>query len=120
MAVVNGVAQVVTAGLLMLAVSCVGSVRVTVLIATHPLASLTLTLYVPAVKLLAVVLVLPLLQLYVKLPVPPLALTLAEPVLLPLHNMLLGVNVFMLGAGLLLIAAIAVWVHALPSVTVTV
>ncbi len=61
---------------------------VTVADAVHPFESVTITLYVPAARLLAVAPVWEgeLFHKYVYGPVPPPAVTVAEPVLAPLQN----------------------------------
>jgi hypothetical protein len=51
--------------------------------AVHPLASVAVTLYVPAVKPVAVVEVSPVFHKYVIVPVPPVADTVAFPLVLP-------------------------------------
>ncbi len=68
------------------AVKAVGCVIVTLVVRVQPFASVTVTVYVPAVNPVAVAAVCPPVQAYVYGAVPPLAVTVAAPVLAPLHN----------------------------------
>ena len=65
-----------------------GSVRVTVSDSVHPFSSVTVTVYVPATKPVAVAVVCPSLQEYVYAPVPPEGVAVAVPSLPPLQLML--------------------------------
>lgn len=103
------------------AFSAPGFVMVTELIAVHPVASVTLTIYVPADK--PVIAVTPdelLLQLYVSAPDPPDTDTTADPLVLPLHKGEVPFRLLIVGEGLLLTEATAVVVQLFPSITVTV
>jgi hypothetical protein len=77
----------------MVGVSTPGWVIVTVAVAVHPLLSVTVTLYVPAAWFIIPPLVLPLLHEYVKGPVFTLVVTMAEPLVFPLHLTLVAVAV---------------------------
>jgi hypothetical protein len=66
--------------------AAVGWVIVTVAVDVHPFASVAVTVYDPAAKPVAVAPVAELLHKYVFVPVPPVALTVAEPVDAPLHK----------------------------------
>ena len=70
--------------------------------------------------MLVPVLVFELLHTYVKVPVPPLAVTLAVPVAAPLHNTFTPVHVALTAVAGCKIVALTVAVHPLASVTVTV
>jgi len=70
---------------LILALNAVGSVKVTEAVAVHALASVTVTVYVPANKEEFVAEVAALLQLYVYGEVPPEAVTVVDPVGSALH-----------------------------------
>jgi len=98
-----------------------GSVNVTFAVVVHPFASVTVTVYEPAAKPLAVAEVPPEgAHEYVYEPVPPLAVTVALPVLPPLHNGLeLDVIEAVNNAGSVKVT-VAVPVHKLASVIVTV
>ena len=86
----------------------------------HPLESVTVHVYVPTGNPVAVALVPPLgAQLYVYGPVPPVAFTVALPVLPPKHCSFISLDVTV-GAPMLLTEAITWWLHPLASVTVQV
>jgi len=96
------------------------SVMVTLLVALQLFASLTVTVKTVAFKFVTVIPLAALLQLYVRGAVPPLALTTALPVLAPLHNTLVGVMLLIVGAPILVIVAVDVFMQLFASVTVTV
>ena len=91
---------------------------VVVAVILQPFASVTVIVYVEAASEFAVAPVVLLLQLYVKLPLPPAAATVAAPLLAP-HVAFVGVTVGVLSAGgcVMLIELIAL--QPFPSVTVT-
>lgn len=103
-----------------------GSVIITDAVVVQLLLSLIVTMYVFAVKevieLLSelVIELVPLLQLYVYGDAPPAIVTLAVPVLLPLHNSFTGVEFCTDGPLLLPIATVFVTEQPLASVTVKV
>ena len=89
-------------------------------VAVHPLISLTVTEYVPAPTPLIVDVVAVVLHAYVYGEVPPLAVTVAAPVLPPKHNTLVtAVAVVKAEAGWVILAE-AVIVQLFASVIVTV
>jgi len=104
-----------------LAVNAAGAVNVTFAVAVHPFASVTVTVYEPAAKPLAVVFVPPLgAHEYVKLPVPPLAVTVALPSVLVWHKgFVLELILADIAEGAVNVT-LAVTVHPFASVTVTV
>jgi predicted RNA methylase len=98
----------------------VGCVIVAVVDVVHPLASVAVTVYVPAVRLLLVAVVDPVFQRYEYPPVPLDATEVAEPVEAPLHNTLVveGIEIVS-GVGCVIVAVVDV-VHPFASVAVTV
>ena len=98
-----------------------GSVTVTACVEAHPFASETLTVYVPAGRLEAVVPVPPAGdQAYVNGPVPPVTFTEAVPLLPPLQETFTPTEAVMAGPPILETAAVAVAVQPFASVIVTV
>ena len=63
-----------------------GCIIVTVVVAVHPFASVTVTVYAPAANPVGSSSVVLLLHAYVYGAVPPVTVRFIEPVLLPLHN----------------------------------
>ena len=63
-----------------------GSEMVALVVSTQPFASVTVTEMLPAARLSALLPVSPLVQAYVNGAVPPLSVTVAEPVAAPGHN----------------------------------
>jgi pyridoxal biosynthesis lyase PdxS len=98
----------------------VGCVIVTVVDVVHPLASVAVTVYVPAVRLLLVAVVDPVFQRYEYPAVPFAANAVAPPVDPPLHNTLVveGIEIVS-GVGCVIVAVVDV-VHPFASVAVTV
>jgi hypothetical protein len=88
--------------------------------AAHPRASVTVTLYIPATRFVAVAVVCPLFQRYVYGDVPPVTTTVAFPLFAPKHKGLLKVLMLAEGPAILPIVTGAVIVQKLRSVTVTV
>ena len=98
----------------------VGSVMVTVSVSSQPLASVTVTVYVPAARLDAVAPVALFDHAYEYGAVPPEPLAVADPSLDPLQLALVGVPVLATTAVGSVIVTLAVAVHPLSSVAVTV
>src|SRR6185312_687287 len=104
-----------------LADSARGWVRITLSIIVHPLLSVIVTLYDPAVKLLADAFVPPPpVQLYVYPPAPPPAMTVAPPLLPPLQLMLVADEIFAVNGVGWVIVILAVALHPCAPDTVTV
>ena len=105
---------------LMLAVNCVGSVITTEVLDVQPFTSVAVTLYVPAVRPVAVAEVWPLFHKYVIVPVPPVPVAVAEPFEPP--KQLTFTEVGIVTATALtgwVIVTVAVSVQPFESVTVT-
>jgi hypothetical protein len=96
-----------------------GCVNVTVLTNVHPLASVIVTVYVLALSPVAVVVVCALLHKYVYGDVPPLGVTVAVPLLGPLHNISVCVVVAEIADGWVITTDFTE-VQPFASVTVTV
>lgn len=96
-----------------------GPVSVTDSVAVHELLSVTVTVYVPAVKLLAVPLVEPVLQTNVYGEVPPVGLATAEPLVALAQPTFVPVMVGTMAAGSVRVT-VAVAVQVAASVAVTV
>ncbi len=88
--------------------------------AVQPFASVTVTLYVAALKLVAVGVVCPLFQRYVYAPVPPLGVAVAVPFAPPLQDTFVPVTVTVTPVAGWVIMALEVVVQPFASVTVTV
>ena len=96
-----------------------GWVMVTVLVVVHPLPSVTVTVITPAFKLLITEVVAAVDHKYVYEPAPPLAITVAAPVLLPKHKTLVTAVDVASAEGWVMVT-VFVEVQPEPSVTVTV
>jgi len=96
-----------------------GCVTTAVAVVVHALASVAVTVYVPAVSVLMDAVVAPVFQLYVAVPVPPVELAVADP-LLPPKQLMLVTDVVATNAAGWVMATVAVAVHELASVAVTV
>jgi len=99
--------------------TAVGTAILVVLVLVQPLASFTVTVYVPLTSPLAVTDVAVLLQVYVNVPVPPLAAATALPVPAA-QSGLVGVTELIAGPLVLFMDTVLVFVHPLASVTSTV
>ena len=102
------------------AVNWATSVITTEAAAVHPLASVAVTLYVPAVRFVAVAVVWPFDHKYVIEPVPPLPVAVAVPSEPPKQETLVWVVVTDTAVAGWVIVVLEVWVQPLASVTVTV
>ena len=102
------------------ALIAVGSDIVCEAVAEQVLASVTVTVYVPAVSVLMLCVEAPLLQLNNSGNVPPLTVRLMAPSFPALQLTLAGTMLLMEGPLMLIIAVPEVAEHKLPSVTVTV
>lgn len=100
-------------------VTAVGWVMTTLAVVVQELASVTVTVYVPAVNADFVADVPPPVQLYVYDVVPPVTVAVADPVEPPLHKTFVPVTLALSAVGCVTVA-LAVVVHELASVTVTV
>lgn len=100
--------------------SGVGSVMVVVEDTTHPAASVTITVYVPAAKLGAVAVVAPLDQLYITGKVAPVGMAVACPLFPPAHETLEAEIVVAKAQLNALTVTVCAAVQLLPSATVTV
>jgi hypothetical protein len=94
-----------------------GAVIVTTLVPVHPLASVAVTVYVPAGAVSVVPLIVPPVLVYTIVPTPPVTLN-AELPIPPLHNAAISVDATTMAAGAVMVA-VAVVVQPLASVTVT-
>src|SRR5436853_129707 len=88
-------------------------------VAVQPLASVTVTLYVPAASEVISCVVAPLLHKYVYGDVPPLTVKLIEPVDAPLQSTLTCVWLNEIAVGSVIVMLLSVAVQPLASVTVT-